>query len=191
MRLDDKLTPATPILPYPKPDTEYPIKTKEHIYKLDEDAFNSYAPGAKEKIEYYWIKEDRLFTNNTLKRRLGYLPEKRAPYQIGVYDLAGDLEGIYNHIKDIPLEDYLEDGIRKSAKNLKKYKQKHFRFYPIDEEPPEHIEVDYICIIDEIPFASYSEAGRYLGSSRQAVHQARQRNSAKIKDKEIIWIKEE
>jgi len=32
MRLDKTLTPATPILPYPKPATEYPIQTKEVVY---------------------------------------------------------------------------------------------------------------------------------------------------------------
>jgi hypothetical protein len=119
---------------------------------------------------------------------LGYLPEKRSPYQIGIYDLAGDLEGTYSHIKDIPLEGYLEDGIRKSAKNLKKYKQKHFRFYPTDEEVPEHIEVDYICIIDEIPFNSYAEVGRYLGVSRQAVHSAWKRKAKTAGGKPVIWI---
>lgn len=32
-RLNKKLTPASPILPYPKPTNEYPICTKIKVYK--------------------------------------------------------------------------------------------------------------------------------------------------------------
>jgi hypothetical protein len=54
MRLDNKLTPATEVLPYPKPSNEYPIKIKEHIYKQDDEVFNNFINKEKQFVEYYY-----------------------------------------------------------------------------------------------------------------------------------------
>jgi hypothetical protein len=82
-----------------------------------------------------------------------------------VYDVGGNLEATFKNIRSIDLPGYLERGIRESINNNRSYKNKYFKFYD-DDEPDETIEVPYICIIDEIPFNSYAEAGRYLGLSR-------------------------
>jgi hypothetical protein len=80
---------------------------------------------------------------------------------------------VANSVKEIDMPGYLESGIRKSIASKADYKSKYFRFFDEDEGPIEHIEVPFICIIDEIPFNSFAEAGRYLGVSRQAIHGAK------------------
>ena len=95
---------------------------------------------------------------------------------------------VANSVKEVALPGYLEGGIRKSIQTKNDYKNKYFRFFDEDEGPIEKIEVPFICIIDEIPFNSFAEAGRYLGVSRQAIHNAKQRRAATIKESSVIWI---
>ena len=60
IRLDKKLTPASPILPYPKPSTEYPIQTKRQVYQIDK---NFVVPDDKPEIkEFYYTPGESLFT---------------------------------------------------------------------------------------------------------------------------------
>ena len=186
MRLDDKLTPTTPLLEYPKPSNEYPIKTKEHIYKQDDDAFNSFEKKEVEFVEYYYEKDKKLFTRAALIRRGERTPF--TPHKVAIYDAGGDLEMVANSVKDIKLEGYIEGGIRTSIQTKKDYKNRYFRFFDEEEGPDEHIDVSFICIIDEIPFNSFAEAGRYLGVSRQAIHGAKARRAKTIKESSIIWI---
>lgn len=186
MRLDTKLTPATTPIKYPKPDNEFPIKTKEQIYKQNDEIFNNFQKRENQFVEYYYEKEKRLFSKAALIRRGEEVPQ--SCLKVAVYDTGGNLENTYNTIKEICLNDYLETGIQKSIRTQTKYKQKYFRFFNEDEGPIEKIDVPIICIIDEIPFDSYAEAGRYLGVSRQAVHSARQRKSKTIKESSIEWI---
>lgn len=68
-RLDKKLTPASPVLPYPKPSTDFPIKTEEHIYKQNDEIFNNYIQKEKQFVEYYYEVEKQLFTRAALIRR--------------------------------------------------------------------------------------------------------------------------
>lgn len=184
MRLDETLTPATEILEYPKPANEFPIKIREQIYKQNDDIFNNFQKKDVQFVEYYYEKDNKLFTNAALIRR-GEL-KKTMPKPVAVYNAGGDLEFIAKNVKSVNLDGYLESGIRKSIQTESGYKQKYFRFF--EEEPVERIEVPFICIIDEIPFNSLAEAGRYLGVSRQAIHNAKSRHSKTIKDKAVIWI---
>jgi hypothetical protein len=186
MRLDKTLTPASPLLPYPKPDNEFPIKVEEYIYKQNDEIFNNFIPREKELIEYYYVKDTKLFTNATLKRRGEYEPYK--PNSVAVYDAGGNLEATFDSVKNINMPGYLENGIRSSIHNNTCYKNKYFRFY--EDEPDDTIEVPYICIIDEIPFNSFAEAGRYMNMSRQAIHNASKRKSKMIGTKSVIWIDE-
>lgn len=57
-RLDSSLTPASPVLPYPKPATEYPIKTDEIIYRKCDEIFKNYTPSKSEEVEYYYTKDE-------------------------------------------------------------------------------------------------------------------------------------
>lgn len=109
------------------------------------------------------------------------------PMKVAVYDAGGTLENTFPTVSSVKMSGYLENGIRESMRTNKSYKNKYFRTY-YDDEPLEYIEVPYICIIDEIPFNSFAEIGRYLGVSRQAVHSSKKRNSSKIAGKPIIWI---
>ena len=186
MRLDKHLTAASPILEYPKPSNEFPIKIEEHIYKQNDEIFNSFAIKPKEKVEYYYVKEDKLFSNAALIRQGKREPQKPKP--VAIYDAGGNLESTFENVKAITMPGYLENGIRESISSLKCYKNKYFRFY--EEEPEEFIEVPYICIIDEIPFNSFAEIGRYLGVSRQAVHSASKRRAKTLGGKPVIWIEE-
>lgn len=186
MRLDKTLTPASPLLPYPKPDNEFPIKVEEYIYKQNDEIFNNFIPREKELIEYYYVKDTKLFTNATLKRRGEY--ESYKPNSVAVYDAGGNLEATFDSVKNINMPGYLENGIRSSIHNNTCYKNKYFRFY--EDEPDDTIEVPYICIIDEIPFNSFAEAGRYMNMSRQAIHNASKRKSKMIGTKSVIWIDE-
>lgn len=182
-RLDKKLTVASPILPYPKPANEYPIQVKEHIYKQSDKIYENC-----EKIEppiYYWTEDEQLFTTRTLIRR-GEI-QKKTNRKIAVYDISGELEQTANSPADIQLDGYSAEGIRNAALKEKKYKNKYFRFY-YDNDYAESIDVPFLCYIDEIPFASVSEMGRYLGCSRQAASSAKQRQAKKIAGKEIKWI---
>lgn len=188
IRLDKKLTPAEPPQEYPKPANEYPIKVKEHIYKQNDEVFNSFEKKPRKFVEYYYEKDEKLFTNAALIRR-GEKIKRQAHNKItniAIYDIIGDLEKTASSVKEVNLEGYSENGIRKAIRSGHCYKNRYFRTFDI--EAVERIEVPFICIIDEIPFNSFSEAGRYLGVSRQAVHSAKARNQDKIKDKKILWI---
>ena len=68
MRLDKKLTPASEILPYPKPATEYPIKTKEVIYKQNDDVFNNFQEKERKYVEFFYEKDEILFKKIYFKK---------------------------------------------------------------------------------------------------------------------------
>lgn len=53
--LDKSYTPASEILPYPKPSTDFPIKTKEIVYK-DEPVIESYNTNTEMPL-FYWQEE--------------------------------------------------------------------------------------------------------------------------------------
>lgn len=184
-RLDKKLTVASPILPYPKPVNEYPIQTKEQIYKQCDEVYQNYEKTNQiEPPLYYWQENEQLFTTRTLIRR-GEMQHKM-DRKIAVYDCGGELEQVADSISDLRLVGYTTEGIRNAAYKEKLYKNKHFRFY-YGEDYDEFIEVPILCYIDEIPFVSTVEMARYLGVTRQAASSAKIRQADKIKGKEILW----
>lgn len=184
LRLDKTLTPTSDILEYPKPTNEYPICTKIKIYKQNDEVFNNYSVEYRDPPTYYYTPNERLFTLRTLQRRGEY--QGKVKSHIAIYNAGGELEATYDSIKDIPSDNFKISGIQKALREQKCYKNKYFLSY-IDE-PLEEIEVPFICIIDEIPFNSFSEAGRYLGVSRQAIHQARKRKSVQINGSKVKWF---
>ena len=100
-RLDKKLTPASSILPYPKPSNEFPIKTEEHIYKQNDEVFNNFVSKEKKMVEYYHIEETQLFSNATLIRRGEKEPQRPKP--VAVYDAGGNLETTFENVKSTAL----------------------------------------------------------------------------------------
>ena len=115
--------------------------------------------------------------------RRGEIPNPRT-MNVAQYDINGILEKTFNNYKEAVTDEIKIEGIRKSLKENKRYKNKHFRYY-IDE-PEEEIDVPFVCIVDEIPFYTYETAGNYLGVSKQAVQQSSKRKGKKINGKEVI-----
>lgn len=188
-RLDKKLTVASPVLPYPKETNEFPIKIREDIIIQDDEVYNNPIPVERKFVEYYWEPERYLFTLAT-RRRHGEADIPRKNKYIGVYDNFGELEKTYYGYTDL-LKDYPDlvyNSIYNAIKTGKKYKEKFFRTYIQEDDIVEAIDIPYICVIDGIPFCGYAEAGRYLGTSRQAIQQSQKRQSKQICGKEVIWI---
>jgi len=174
-RLDKNLTRASDLLPYPKPANEFPICTKIEIWKQDDDYFNGYHRPAREEVHYKYEKEEQLFTTRTLERR-GEMPRQMDVY--AVYDKNGDLDMVTHSIDEI-MEFHLEllrKGIRNSINTGKAYKNFFIKKYE-DDNFPDSIEVDYVATIDGQKFLSQSDMARFLGVSRQAISQSKQRNS--------------
>lgn len=173
-RLDKKLTP-TEQYSYPKPSTEYPIITKTKIHKEDLDYYSNIDPYTeKEKEHFYYNK-------------FGYNLGDKQRY--AVYSLSGELENIYSKINDIKIDGYKEDGIRAAIRENKIYKKKYFKKFKRGEIIPLEIDVDIICLIDNIPFYLMTDIVKYTGLSKQAVQQSRKRNGKKLAGKEVIWSK--
>lgn len=164
MRLDKKLHLASEVLPYPKPSNEYPIMTREEIYKRNDDVFNSYQVKKKEPVYFYYEPETLLFTRRTLRRR-GELPET-ITYTYAQYDVYGQLEFTSPTITGLSTAELKISGISDAIKLGKVYKNKFFKSYITGEDIPEEIDVPIVGIIDEIPFARIIDIANYLNVSR-------------------------
>jgi hypothetical protein len=151
-RLDKKLHLASPILPYPKPSTDFPICTRVEIYKQDEAFLNNYSAPDREKLEYYYEKEEQLFTKAALKRRGEYTESPKSKFCI--YDKTGILVETYNSIKELICDNtsFTESSVRKALKTTKPYKNYFFYVYEEGAEISETLEVPYLCTIDGIRF---------------------------------------
>ena len=90
---------------YPKPSTEFPIKIKEIIYKQNDEVFNSFIDN-RIVVEYYYEKDEKLFTNATLIRR-GEL-QKKIPLKVARYDAGGNLEAAFNSVREATYDGYTD-----------------------------------------------------------------------------------
>ena len=69
------------------------------------------------------------------------------------------------------------------------YNEKYYRLYKgVSEDKTIVIKLP-ICKIDNIIFTSFSDVGRYLSISRQAVQQAFKKGKIIIANKEVEWLK--
>lgn len=182
MRLDKTLTCASEPLPYPKPITDFPIKTREVIYKRDDEIYNNYVPKERDYVEYFYEVDKYLFLRSTLIKRGELEVEER---KISMYDPHGNLMGVFNKIKDINHKDLKHGGIRQSLSSGSSYKTFYFRYF--FDEPLEEIDVPAVCYIDDIPFKTCAEAARYIGVSRQAVNAAKIKGVEKVNGYDIKW----
>ena len=187
IRLDKHLTPATPILDYPKPANEYPIMIREEIYKQNDDIFNNYHKEKKIIEDIYWEKELYYFSRTTLRKHGILPPAKPKDIQYAQYDIYGHLEKTGKIIRDFVTDELKKTQLGEAFKSGKSYKNKFFRTFNIKEEIPEEIEVPIVAIIDEIPFARLQDIANYLNVSKQAVSKARVDNKDKIKNVAVIW----
>ena len=189
MRLDKKLTLASPVLPYPKPSTEYPIMTREEIYQRNDEVFNNYSLKRKEPVFYYYEKEKFLFTKKTLKRHgENYIEPQK--YVYAQYNIYGELEKTAPSMRQLAEGEIKDGGISDAIRLNKTYKNKYFKKYLESEEILEEVDVPIICIIDEIPFPRVIDIAEYLNVSKQAVSKAKINNKNSINGHEVIWINE-
>lgn len=185
-RLDPTLTVASPILPYPKP-TMFPIV--DNIKEYKNEPYISQERDKGKEPDYYYSATELLFTRRKLIRD-GVLKAKTPPskLQVAMYDLYGNLLSIQIGMNSYSPE-YLSASIRKSADQNILYKDRLFKIFEPDEtDIPEEVEVPVVGILNEIPFSTCAEMGRYCGVSRQAVHAAKQRGAKKIKGYDVIWL---
>lgn len=189
MRLDKKLTLASPALPYPKPSTEYPIMTREEIYQRNDEVFNNYSLKRRDPVFYYYEKEQYLFTKRTLKKHgENYIEPQK--YIYAQYDIYGELEKTAPSMRQLAEGEIKDGGISDAIRLNKTYKNKYFKKYLESEEVLEEVDVPVICIIDEIPFPRVIDIAEYLNVSRQAVSKAKVNNKSSINGHEVIWINE-
>ncbi len=180
-RLDKKLTPASPILPYPKLDTEYPIQTKEVIYQED-DSFIS--PPRPQIERFFYVPNEQLFSRECLKRRGEIIDDEYL-----VYDKSGKFIEKYKTISEIcaKYDGYLQQGISNSIKTGKRYKEYFFKKNACNETIKPVIDVNILCWIDDKPFYKQKEIVDYVGVTRQAVSSCVKKHGKTIKGKPIIW----
>lgn len=191
MRLDKKLTCASPVLSYPKPTNEYPIMIREDIIKRNDEIFNNYKLIKREPVFYYWEKETYLFTKATLRKRgeLPPVPEKDKKY--AQYDVYGHLEKVGSTIKELVTEELRPTQLSEAFKVNRVYKNRFFRLYNKTDDIPEEIEVPIVAIIDEIPFPRVQDIADYFNISKQAVSKAKKVQRKEILGTPVIWVNQE
>lgn len=186
-RLDSTLTAASPLLPYPKP-TMFQIVEKTKAYQ--DNPYEIQDKNLGPEPNYYYNADELLFTRRKLIRD-GVIKPRTPPskLQVAMYDLYGHLVTVQTGMNSYSPE-YLSGSIRKSSDQNVLYKDHLFKiFEPDDTDIPEEIEVPIVGILNEIPFSTCAEMGRYCGVSRQAVHAAKQRGAKQIKGYDVTWIK--
>lgn len=183
-RLNKKLHRASPLLPYPKPSTDFPVCTDIKIYKQDDDYSTPHINVSNlPSANFVYIPDEQLFTREALLRR-GEIKRQR----IAVYSRDGELEDTFDYI--IQAAKYLsgsDNGVSTALQTQKLYKNHLLRWY--EEEPLDEIEVDCLCTIDGQRFFKQTEVAEYCGVSRQAVSAAKMRGSTQIAGREIKWNK--
>lgn len=105
------------------------------------------------------------------------------------YNIYGQLINSFLNIIDLEKQcGYSKEIILKHL-NKKRYNEYYFKVFIGNEQILQTIKIKpVICKINNVYFDSYSEAGRFLGVSRQAVHQAMKRKNQKINGYQITWI---
>lgn len=144
----------------------------EHIYlfmKQEEYTLPDYTPNK--------IQLDAEATKRK-NDRAKYRKEYRV---VGEYDIWGNLLELYNE-DEAPVEKSVY-----KAGNI--YNNKYYHIYYGDDVVKQQLKVKKpVCLIDDQYFFSFSEAGRYCKVSRQAIAQARDRNSSVIKGHQVQWF---
>lgn len=176
-RLDKKLTPASEVLPYPKPTTEYPIKVREKVYK-DEPFVNQNRCEDKEQITFYYDKDEQLFSNRALLRQGG---KPVAQQGIGIFDSHGKF---LRQTKKKLLTDEELTALR--DKTL--YNGCYYKLYQNNNKIPDSIPVKACLLYEGKIYTNMSEVARMFGTTRQNVSLIKKKGGTNIKGHEIQWI---
>lgn len=184
-RLDPKLTVASPVLPYPKKDTEYPIVIKEKIYKQCDKATWEVKDDITVDPDYYYDPNEMAFSKRTMLRK--GLIEKEPKKLVVRYSISGEFEKTYKNFSAVTEDGYSNARASAAVQQNKIYKDKYWRLCPEDEEPEMTIEVPYICIIDGIKYYKSNELIEEFGISRQAVQQAKTKKQKALCGHPVEW----
>lgn len=177
-RLDKKLTCASPVLPYPKATNEYPICTKVQILKQDDNYITFNSP-AREHVDYYYEKDELLFTRRTLMRRGELIKD-----YVAIYNEDGELEDVAKSCSEAGRKtDISNISVNNAVKTGKICKGYFFRMFPSNTDPAEETEIPYICEIDGHKFLKQIEIAEYCGVTKQAISGSRRRQAAEINGK--------
>lgn len=191
MILDKKLKKKYKKIPYPKEVTDAPVVTKTIVLKGDDSQYLEYNNKMQEITDkpliFYYDENELLFSKRALIRR-GELEKQQPKYLYAKYNLYGQLEQTGFSIKDFETDVFNYQTLLKVFQEEKFYKNKYFMKFDPKSTAPQIIKIPIIAIIDDIPFYKQSDIARYLGVSRQAISQSKQRNSKQINGKEIKWI---
>ena len=183
--LDPKLTVASPVLPYPKKDTEYPIVIKEKIYKQCDKATWEVKDDITVDPDYYYDPNEMAFSKRTMLRK--GLIEKEPKKLVVRYSISGEFEKTYKNFSAVTEDGYSNARASAAVQQNKIYKDKYWRLCPEDEEPEMTIEVPYICIIDGIKYYKSNELIEEFGISRQAIQQAKAKKQKALCGHPVIW----
>lgn len=109
---------------------------------------------------------------------------------IATYNIYGKLISIYNTFLEAATAENIEvDFLKELLSNKKMFNEKYYRLYKSVSEDKTIAVKTPICKIDNIIFTSFSDAGRYLSISRQAVQQAFKKEKTIIANKKVEWLK--
>ena len=106
------------------------------------------------------------------------------------YNFYGKLQKVYNSLEAMAQDSkYSIEEVKKAIKSKKRYNQYIFKIYKNNEDILDTINCKkVICKINNKIFDSFSEAGRELNVSRQAVQQSYKRKSKRINNIDIQWL---
>lgn len=147
---------------------------KIYVFKKNDNPIIDYTPS-----NIYNIAEQHRFELERAKRR-------RFNFTIVEYDIFGNFINSFNSFE----EANIDKQVVKNQKIL--YNNKYYRIYRDDEKILTKIKIKQpIAYCENKYFYTFSELGRYLGVSRQAVQQSYKRQSKMVNHKDIIWYNKE
>ena len=162
----------------------FPIVSKARKKEEDQD-----------QIYIFSKSKDITIPNYTDEDIIKYWEQKLAAYEekkknknsyIVQYDIFGKHINTYETLEDT---EFSKEELKQVIKSKKPYNNYYFKSYKQVENIPETIPVKLpICKIDNNYFHTFAEVGRYLNTSRQAIAQAKNRQSKKILNHEIEWF---
>lgn len=184
-RLDSSLTVASPVLPYPKKDTDFPIQIKEKVYKQDPNNLEDITYEELIDPGYYYEPDELAFSKRTMIRK--GLMEKEPKKLVVRYSISGEFEKTYKNFSAVTEDGYSNARASTAVQQEKMYKDKYWRLCPEDEEPEMEIEVPYLCEIDGIKYYKSGELIEEFGVSRQAIQQAKAKKQKALCGHPVNW----
>lgn len=137
-------------------------------------------------MEFYWEKEKYLFGRRTLARQGNLIVD----YIVMYYD--GEYQDFFTSVSAAAKACGLSNSnINTLLKNGKPKNGYSFMRIPSNVEPPQTMNVAYVCEIDGQYFYTQKDVAEYCGVTPQGVSISRIRKSKTIGGREVFWYGEE